>query len=184
MTTNRSKAAVSILAAILLLCLYLLIFGMSGQDGEKSGNLSRYFSEKCVELINSLSGRRWTAVFKAELAAYFEHPLRKMAHFGEYACMGALVYAMWRPWKNRGKGLYLTAILWVFFSAAVDELHQWFVPDRYASAADVLLDTCGGAFAVFFCVLAEKCLQHRRRRTGAGKDKSPKRGGTSILPHM
>lgn len=164
MTTNRSKAAVSILAAGLLFCLYVLIFGMSAQNGEESGNLSRYISEKCVELLASMSGGHWTEIFREELAVYFEHPIRKAAHLGEYACMGVLVYGMWRPWKKRGRGLYLTVLAWVFLSAAADELHQYFVPDRYASPADVLLDTCGGAIAMAFCIQVDRWLQRRGRK--------------------
>ncbi|MBE5874320.1 MAG: VanZ family protein, partial [Lachnospiraceae bacterium] len=50
-------------------------------------------------------------------------------------------------------------------SAAADEIHQLFVPDRWGSFADVLLDTCGGAFGVLICVFAER-IYHKIRRRG------------------
>lgn len=146
------------MAAVMLLLLYSLIFSFSAQDAEQSGSLSHLISEKCVEIFNSLSGKRWTETFMRELTLYFENPIRKLAHFAEYACMGILVYTMWRPWKNRDRKLYGFVVLWVFLSAAGDEFHQLFVPGRYGSFADVLLDTCGGAFGMWMCVLLEKRL--------------------------
>lgn len=157
------KMAVSIVAALLLLFLYVIIFSFSGQDADTSGGLSHMLSEKCVELMNTLTGGSWTDSFMAGLADYFEHPLRKLAHFAEYTCMGVLVYAMWRPWKKRGKGLYLLVTLWVFVSAAGDEIHQLFVPGRYGSFTDVLLDTCGGMFGILCCVFAELILLKKAR---------------------
>lgn len=144
------------MAALFLLQLYSMIFFFSAQDSAESGNLSRMISEKCVELVNSLTGRHWTRIVMEEVAAYFEHPIRKLAHFLEYAYMGVLVYLMWRPFKQRGRFLYLVTVLWVFLSAAGDEFHQLFVPGRYGCFADVLLDTCGGAFGVVICVMVEK----------------------------
>ena len=62
-----------LLAAILLVLLYLLIFAFSGQDGEKSGSLSSMISEKCAELLNAISGKHWTQNVIDSMAAYFEH---------------------------------------------------------------------------------------------------------------
>ena len=100
-----------------------------------------------------------------ELAAYFEHPLRKLAHFSEYACMGILAFVLWSQWLKRGRALYLLTVVWVAVSAAADEIHQLFVPERYGSFADVCLDTCGGAFGLLFCVLLGKIVvRHRKRK--------------------
>ena len=111
------------MAAILLVLLYLLIFAFSGQNGEESGSLSAMISEKCAELLNAISGKHWTQNVIDSMAAYFEHPIRKLAHFSEYACMGVLLYGVWRPWKERGWKLYLLIVCWVFVSAGADELH-------------------------------------------------------------
>ena len=119
MKNNKKKIAVSVVAAILLVLLYLLIFAFSGQDGEKSGSLSSMISEKCAELLNAISGKHWTQNVIDSMAAYFEHPIRKLAHFSEYACMGVLLYGVWRPWKERTRKLYLLIVLWVFVSALV-----------------------------------------------------------------
>ena len=164
MKNNKKKIAVSVVAAILLVLLYLLIFAFSGQDGEESGSLSSMISEKCAELLNAISGKHWTQIVIDSMAAYFEHPIRKLAHFSEYACMGVLLYGVWRPWKERNRKLYLLIVLWVFVSAGADEFHQLFVPGRYGCFADVVLDTCGGAFGLLVCVYVEKIVRRRKQK--------------------
>lgn len=157
---------ITVCAGILLIILYAIIFGFSAQDGEQSGSLSMSLSEKCVDILNSLSGKKWSQDMAEELAMYFEHPIRKFAHFSEYACMGVLVFILLVQWLKRGRMLYLITVLWVAVSAAADEFHQLFVPGRYGSAADVCLDTCGGAFGLLFCILLGKAaVKHRNKKT-------------------
>lgn len=151
---KKTKILITSIASALLLILYLFIFGFSAQDAEQSGSISKMLTEKCVEFFNSLTGGHWSRDFMESLTTYFEHPVRKLAHFAEYACMGVLLYIIWSQWVSVRKLLCLLILSWVFVSAALDELHQWFVPGRYASVADVLLDTCGGAFGMLLMILA------------------------------
>lgn len=158
------KIMITVSAAVLLLMLYMVIFGFSSQDSEQSGSLSMRISESAAQFLNSLVGGRWSEQFIEELALYFEHPIRKLAHFGEYMCVGILVYIIWSPWIRRGKGLYLLTVVWVFVSGALDEFHQLFVPGRWGSFADVCLDTCGGAFGLLMCIMAVKLWIRRKCR--------------------
>ncbi len=164
---------VSSAAALLLLSLYSLIFRFSAQDAEQSGSLSQYVSEQFVGIINALSGRPWDEAALTGMAEYFEHPIRKLAHFSEYACMGILVYTLWSQWMKRGRKLNLLTVVWVFLSAAADEFHQYFVPGRYASFADVLLDTSGGAFGMLFCICVAALYRKARKRKEDRKEKKP-----------
>lgn len=156
--------------------LYFLIFSFSAQDSGQSSSLSQMISEECVGFVNQLFRAGWDDARTAQMAGNFEYPLRKLAHFSEYACMGVLVYVLWSQWMERGRRLYLLTVLWVFFSAAGDEFHQYFVPGRSASFRDVLLDTCGGAFGMLFCIavgaLAVRLGKRHKRRTSAGKQLS------------
>ena len=153
---KRQKMWISIFVGVLLVLLYVMIFSFSEQDGAESGSLSHLITQKCVELISALAGGNWTEVFKESLVNYFENPIRKMAHFAEYALMGVMLYGIWRPWEERTIRLYLLTVIWVLVSASVDEIHQLFVPGRYGCVADVVLDTCGGIFGLFCCVTIEK----------------------------
>ena len=162
-----SEIATTVLAAILLLALYMMIFDFSAQDAEQSGSLSMRISENAVRFLSSFAGRGWTQAFQEELAAYFEQPIRKLAHFSEYACMAVLIYLVWSPWLKQRKKLYLLVILWVFVSGACDEFHQSFVPGRYCSFADVCLDTGGGVFGLLMCLAARWIRTRRRWKAGS-----------------
>ncbi len=169
MKTSRrisKQVVISIGAGILLIILYTLIFSFSAQDSEQSGALSRSISSICVNMFNLLSGERMSGTYMEQLIMKYEGPIRKLAHFTEYACMGTLVYVLWVQWMNRGKRLYLLTIVWVAVSAAADEIHQLFVPGRDGNFADVCLDTFGGAAGLFFCVLVGKVFARRRRKKG------------------
>lgn len=164
----------TITASILLTALYSVIFVFSAQSGEQSTQVSMSFSERAVEFLNTLTGGRWSHQFIEELVLYFEHPIRKLAHFTEYTCMGILVYLIWSPWMRRGKWLYLLILVWVFISGALDEFHQLFVPERWGSFTDVCLDTCGGAFGLLLCICAAKLNrgnQYNKEFCDSKKDK-------------
>ena len=157
-----TKICITIISSSLLLALYVMIFSFSAQNGEQSGSLSTLVSEMCAEFLNTITGKNWTDTFVKSLAEYFENPIRKLAHFAEYAVMGVLVYLLWRQWMERGKKLYILVIVWVFVSASMDELHQLFVPDRCGNLWDVLLDTCGGIFGMGILIWLEK-IRHKRK---------------------
>lgn len=163
---------ISIVVGGLLIALYTMIFSFSAQDAEQSGSLSRTVSEKCVEIVNSLSGMKWSQAMVEEKTEIYELPIRKLAHFTEYACMGVLVYMLWSQWMKRGKGLYLLTIIWVALSAAADEIHQLFVPGRDGNLVDVSLDTFGGAAGLLFCILVGKIFMRRRRSRSLNSLKS------------
>lgn len=159
---RKRKIRMTVVSGTLLLLLYILIFCFSGQDGESSGNISQYVSEKCVEIWNALTVNKWSDVMLHNMAVYFEHPIRKLAHFSEYACMGILVFLLWVQWLKPGRKLYLLTTLWIFISAALDEFHQFFIPDRTSSFADVCLDTCGGIFGMLVCLAVIKSAEWKR----------------------
>lgn len=149
------KVAVSTLAAIFLLLLYAAIFSFSEQDAEQSGSLSARVTELIVEQVARFANG-WTESYRESLIAYWEHPVRKLAHFTEYAVLGILVWILWRPWKKKSFRLFSFVVLWVAVSAAADEFHQLFVPGRCGSPGDVFLDTLGGIFGLLLCLGAEK----------------------------
>lgn len=168
---KKIRMGYTILASLALFALYCVIFGFSAQDGETSGGLSLRISRMGIEFWNELTGKNWTEGVIARAAAYFEHPLRKLAHFAEYAVMGALVHSLWACWGRRGKKWLFVSGIWVMVSAAADELHQYFVPGRSGNLPDVLLDTCGGIFGAASCALFAALLG-RGRHGGGGRGKS------------
>jgi VanZ family protein len=66
--------------------------------------------------------------------------VRKIAHFIEYAVLGALLF--------RAVGREPVAFVLGALYAATDEIHQAFVPGRLGSPLDWLIDTAGAAAGV------------------------------------
>lgn len=161
---KKLRVGYMIVATLSLFVLYCMIFSFSAQDGETSGGLSMRISRMGIELWNELTGKNWTKGNISRAAVYFEHPLRKMAHFAEYAVMGALVHSLWECWGRHGRKWFLISAAWIMVSAAADELHQYFVPGRSGNLPDVLLDTCGGAFGAAICALSAALLRRAGKR--------------------
>ncbi|HEX5582385.1 VanZ family protein [Gaiella sp.] len=67
--------------------------------------------------------------------------LRKLAHFTEYAILGALLA---RATRRSWVALVLAALY-----AASDEVHQTFVEGRHGAVRDVAIDTVGALVGVF-----------------------------------
>lgn len=156
------------LAGILLLALYCIIFCFSAQDAETSGSISLKVSQMGIDFWNNLVKRGWNEEIRLEWALYFEHPIRKMAHFAEYALMGFLQYSILRCNFGKSKKFFWAAVVWTSVSAAADEVHQLFVPGRWGSLADVLLDTCGGITGILCCMcivnIYKKLKNNRAKR--------------------
>ena len=67
--------------------------------------------------------------------------LRKIAHFTEFACLGAALTWRFGMLEKRK----IMALVYGFGAACVDETIQVFVPGRGPSFKDVAIDTCGVA---------------------------------------
>ena len=78
--------------------------------------------------------------------------VRKAAHVTEYAVLAwLLARALLKPGTPEGRWhRKLVLIAWVVVAlySASDEIHQAFVPNRTSRAADVVLDSFGGALGL------------------------------------
>ena len=142
MLTKKKIVKITILG-FLLLCLYGIIFGFSGQDGTESSGLSSSLTIAILQFFRIVPKADFT-IEQLTLIENMEHFIRKAGHFSEYAAMGMLTFGIFSTLSQKLKKCFRFSILWVFVSAAADEFHQYFVPGRWASFLDVLLDTCGG----------------------------------------
>ena len=93
---------------------------------------------------------------QAEFAESIEHPLRKLAHFTEFAALGfLLIFDVYLFLKMSGWKRFLLALILGLVYAATDELHQRLVSGRSCELFDVLIDT-GGVFTG--CLIASLIL--------------------------
>ena len=115
------------------LCVTLLainvafIWGNSLLPGAVSGAISQWVKEVLQTLLGLDGSETGHGL------------LRKIAHFTEFSCLGALLAWLFSMLKRQR----LWALLCGGAVACVDEFIQCFVPDRGPAFTDVLIDTAG-----------------------------------------
>ena len=123
-----------IILLVLIILWAVFVFGFSSQTGNESSGLSR----KIAELF-----------FKTEETLAIAEPIiRKLAHFSEYALGGLLIYFLADTYDYSKKVKILVSLFLGIWYAAIDEIHQTFVPDRSGNVRDVLIDTLGILFGI------------------------------------
>ena len=117
------------LSAWLIACLLCFIWGNSLLPGSVSGRISDAVKSLLAFL---LPGEVPGVTSGGGL-------LRKIAHFTEFAALGAALCWRFGMLEKRK----IMALVFSFGAACVDETIQRFVPDRGPSLWDVGIDTCG-----------------------------------------
>jgi VanZ family protein len=144
-----------------------------------------------AESTDTASSANTGALLNKVMSAIFPHispslveqlnaVVRKTGHFAGYAILSALVFlalrntnrdrlrnVLERPW-----GIYLRdywraewtllGILLTVITAALDEIHQTFIPSRTGRWQDVALDSCGAAvIQIFLYLWSARALRQR-----------------------
>ncbi len=145
---------------------YLVIWRFSAQSADVSGALS---SRLLYRLLEALSGvfQEQSEEGQRAIVLFLSFFVRKAAHMFLYFILtGLLLLALYRlPCGfslKVGFALGLCGIL-----AAVDEIHQRFVPGRSGELRDVAVDLTGGAIFLLLCWLV-RCIRLAHR--GSGRD--------------
>ena len=157
---------------MMTLGMMLLIFHFSGENAELSSDLSGGICERLISFLNQKLHLGWNEFQIAYRAELVETPIRKCAHFTEYALLsicagfhgfslllmkkGESFFAKNTQGKRRmiQKSLLYSCVFCIAYSIS-DEIHQYFVPGRACRFFDVCVDTGGiiaGALLVFFVV--------------------------------
>lgn len=107
-------------------------------------------------------------------------PRAILAHVVMYAVLGYLAARAIAAWRGRFERWH-ALIAWLFAVAygISDEFHQSFVPNRHATALDVLADAAGAALGVIAARVAWQRLTARGKvrtaaRPGPGSPRSAK----------
>ena len=159
----RMKKVITVIAVCLLIAVYIMIFLFSADDAAESSSLSVSVTRKLINLYyHFFSGNNNAVLTVPVVTDDAEAIVRKMAHFTEYMAVGFLSFGIAVIWMQRIKAGLVAVILEVFLSAGLDEIHQYFVPGRYASFRDVLIDTAGGIAGIMIVFLMYKIRKRRR----------------------
>lgn len=139
-----------------------LIFSFSGTEGEKSQQQSTIVTTIVTEVIGI------EPTHKDFLK--IEFTVRKAAHLCLFAGLGAIFCGYFGEFSVTKKQRLLFSVLATMAYAAVDEIHQHFVPDRAARLYDVAIDTVGGfvgagAFLILVIAVAKIIEKTKNRKT-------------------
>ena len=159
----RMKKVITVIAVCLLIAVYIMIFLFSADDAAESSSLSVAVTRQLINLYyHFFSGNNNAVLTVPVVTDDAEAIVRKMAHFTEYMAVGFLSFGIAVIWMQRIKAGIVAVTLQVFLSAGLDEIHQYFVPGRYASFRDVLIDTAGGIAGIMIVFLMYKIRKRRR----------------------
>lgn len=142
------KKIVRILSFLPAVTWMVLIFSFSAAPAVESSETSDGISYKIVKAMAALPFLDWEEEELEEKAETFHVPIRKAAHFSEYALLAVLWAVPFGYITKSTKKRMATAFLLCFIYAVSDEIHQLFVPGRDGNIKDVLIDTAGAGFGI------------------------------------
>lgn len=126
----------------------ILIFAFSAQNSEESSKTSGSVVTAVIERVYP----KYETFLPEEQVGILNRVtliVRKAAHFSEYFVLGALAFFATVTFKKYS-AIVRSAAAFAFcvFYAALDEVHQYFVPGRACRILDVLIDSAGSLIAV------------------------------------
>ena len=169
---SRQRAAY-ILSAILVITILCMIFRFSAADATHSSHLSEGVCIRLVREVSAIFPEQFPKEKLVKVAEAIEYPVRKCAHFTEYAVLGITVNLyLWMCYRM--EMLSITLSIWNFIIraeifcalyACSDEFHQYFVPGRSCKFFDVCVDSSGAFFgALLFWGIFHLREQRRERK--------------------
>ena len=162
--SKKRKACLRVCFCGMLVFWMVLIFSFSGQDGEKSGSVSKGSVEIALEIL--YPGHTAEDIeTKQMIVEETQLLIRKSAHFLIYAGLGFWSLGTLYTFSVNRRIAIPMAVLFCFFYASVDEMHQYFVPGRSGAISDVYLDTLG-AVAMIAVMTVVEIHRHPERYKG------------------
>lgn len=139
---------------ILMICIIMLcctIFNFSAADGTNSS----YTSGKVADFLLNVfgNGQNMTELEKVAKINALQPFVRKGAHFSIYMLLGIITMCCAQTFKWCKAYKFDISIMFAFFYACTDELHQLFIPGRSGQFVDVCLDTVGAFSGICLVIL-------------------------------
>lgn len=139
-----------IVFAILTIITFIAIFIFSGQNGNKSGNTSRNFTRRIIEILPIC--RDLEEYKKDEIVENSQYIIRKLAHFTIYTLAGINMMGVASTYDINNRRKFANVLLVGTMYAISDEIHQMFTGGRTPAILDVGIDCLGiffGSLIVF-----------------------------------
>lgn len=143
--SSVKKQTVLLLAAAVLLM--LLIFLFSSQNGGQSSGLSLKVSRLIAKTV-FFNYDSMDAEHQDFIVTELNYFVRKLAHFTVYTSLGILVYSVLVSLGERFRHKGICAWGFCALYAVIDEIHQYFIPERSMRLKDVFIDSLGSLFGI------------------------------------
>ena len=136
----------------------IFIIALSSEPADQSKLTSGAVVKLLVDMLSTVLPIADTPREKALLAAQLHNLVRKAAHAFNYFVLGCLAYrTFWLfDGRKRWRRFVLFAALFCVAFAALDELHQLYVPGRSGELRDVLIDSISALAGIGVCWLVGK----------------------------
>ncbi len=166
---GKKGYAICLCVVLTLLCAGLMgwIFSNSLKTAEASSEQSAGAVDIIQKIFAAIAPNSVIATATGEAYDTLHKVVRIIAHFTEFALLGALLVWCWRAYT--GKRIFLLIpIALIVIVPVLDETLQSFTGGRAMEFTDVLIDLaggiCGGAFAVFTLWIGYLIIQKKRRK--------------------
>lgn len=137
----------------LLIFWMCVIFCFSAQPAVASDETSNEVVERIVEVFYP-DYETLDDAEKQDLLNSFVNPVRKLAHFIEFAVLGVLAYFTFSVFEGVAfKYRYVFSLMLGVLYAISDEVHQIFVPGRACKVFDIFVDSSGVLLSVTVCFI-------------------------------
>ena len=164
---NLSKLSLlRVIFALLALICMITIFCFSREDSDQSSETSGEVTETVVEITVKVYKAK-TPKEQESIKDKFTFYVRICAHFTLYMCLGffvSLTVGRRRLFTIGSAGV----IIFCFFYAVSDEIHQSFVPGRSCEFRDMMIDTSGALTGMLISMLlmlvTAALIRYRRNR--------------------
>ncbi len=152
-------------ALLTLACLLLLafIFGNSLKAGDESSAQSAEVVQAVQKVVGFFAPHSWIATATGEAYEKLHAVVRTLAHFSEFALLGALCSWCYRAYTAE-KAYFFVVVFFVLFVPIVDEFLQTLTAGRVADIYDVWIDSAGGAVGIAFALLTLWIAKRIRRK--------------------
>lgn len=141
-----------ILLTVLCIGAFVWIFSNSLQTGEASSEKSETVVDAVQNVAGVIAPDSFVATAKGEDRAFLHDIIRKLAHFAEFALLGALLTWCYFSY-TRSKAFAFLPVALVWFTPIVDEFLQSFSSGRASELVDIFVDTAGGICGILFAAL-------------------------------
>lgn len=154
-----------IVMGILVLASIGFIFLNSSQDGQQSNSRSKSIVYTIIEKFSNNSEDAFSSNGDCKYkASKLNFIIRKIAHGLEFLLLATVFSVFLSTLGLNLREIITYSLFTVLFLAVMDEFYQLYIPSRYSSVKDVLIDFTGGFVGTILTCICINIFKEIRRK--------------------